>query len=158
MNAKEVGETILGIKVETPITKEFDEKYGQKGKRWWDDVELDDDKCSKQKYHVAGHFLCYFYYGDAPSNCKRNWRECSKCLETNFENIKREKEPIKSEIIYNSRMNPPEMVLWLYEALSLRNEDELKDLCKKYEDNRRFSPEDKIKWEVIEEELEKIKG
>ena len=164
MNAKEAGLLFLSLKnKETPITCEFDKKYGQKNNRWWVDVddETDGETYSKQRIHVAVHFLCWYYcfFEDkwkSPTYCKL-FDSCAKCYYGLIHSSDEDGEKCKDcKDIYEKTMIVPEIFIWIYEALELKNKDELVKMCEKYKDNRYTDSNDKIPWEQVEEKLRNI--
>ena len=137
------------VDTKTPITIDFDTSkkkkkkniYGQKVNRWWDNLENCED-ISSQKYHVLGHFLCWYYQG-APSKCPRDNSECKECYSKTLKGLDLKdalgksggKNPVSR--IFNS-MKRPEMYIYIAEALGILEEEELKifvDDIKKAIDN-----------------------
>ncbi len=158
MNAKEVGEKILEVKVETPITKEFDMNYGQKDKRWWDSIASSEDKKSAQQYHIAGRFLCGYYCG-GPKDCKicnSSHSQCADCYKTDYKDARKGVDLEAPELIYKDGIRVPEAFIWIYEAFRLKTDDELKTLCKKYQHKRKILEEDRVEWERVEKRIKEM--
>lgn len=113
----------------TPLTIDFDKEHGQEKNRWWDNLENCED-ISSQKYHVLGHFLCWYYQG-APSNCTSKNPECGKCYSEKLAGLNLTDTADKSgeysvSGIFNG-MRRPEMYIYIAEALNVFDEDGLKE-------------------------------
>lgn len=135
------------VDTKTPLTIYFDTRpdengkiYGQEKNRWWDNLENCED-ISSQKYHVLGHFLCWYYQG-APSKCTRDNSKCKECYSETLKELdltdaagNRGKYSVSRIFNYMKR---PEMYIYIAEALGILEKEELKlfvDKIKKAIDN-----------------------
>ncbi len=122
----------------TPLTIDFDTRpdenekiYGQEKNRWWDNLE-NCEGISSQKYHVLGHFLCWYYQG-APSKCTRDNSKCKECYSETLKELDLTDAAGNSgnhsvSGIFNG-MRRPEMYIYIAEALGIFEKKRIKTLC-----------------------------
>ncbi len=146
---------------ETPCTIEFDKMYGQKEKRWWDELEKRENH-SSQRHHIIGHFLCWYYQG-APSKCEKKYSECVACYSEKLKSLDLTDEAGNSEKpvchIYNM-MQKPEMFIYIAEVLGIFGEKELKNFVDEIIKSKDTSLKDVINsrmpWDVVEKKADEI--
>ena len=161
------------VDTKTPLTINFDtmpdenrKVYGQKEKRWWDTLEKCKD-ISLQKYHVLGHFLCWYYQG-APSNCTRDNSKCKECYSETLKELDLTDAAGNSgkysvSRIFNS-MQKPEMYIYIAEALGILEKNELElfvDQIKAAIRNNKSWKEvvnEKLPWVSVEKKAVDILG
>lgn len=143
----------------TPVAERFDgerdangvRKYGQKSARWWDALDSRAEY-SSQRYHVLGHFLCWYHQG-APSRCSKPNGCCRDCYENTLQKIDLNTEPDRSggkkvSELFGS-MNRPEMFLYIAEALRVLPDDQLQ----RYVEETKKAIDKKHEWKNVRKEF-----
>lgn len=136
------------VNTKTPLTINFDTIYGQEKNRWWDNLENCED-ISSQKYHVLGHFLCWYYQG-APSKCPRDNSECKECYSETLKELDltdaagNSGENNSVSRIFN-HMKRPEMYIYIAEALGILEKEKLKQFVDKIKE----AIDNKESWEKV---------
>ena len=124
----------------TPVTEQFEKKYGQKDKRWWD------KSTGSQKEHL----ICWFsrkHHNGSTSMCIKE-RNCESCYFKTLKPIPEEYEAYKeqkdAEKVFNW-MGRPEMFIYIAEALQVLSEEQLKN----YVDETKKAIEKDGKWKLV---------